>query len=276
MNLTDPDAPIMKGKKGNFDTNYNTQASCGENQVISYCNVVIDGNDKAQLIPVLKGITKNTGSLPKVVLADADYGNFDSFAYLEKQEVEGYVPYRDMNTTYKDKPYHAIHFEYDALTDTYTCPAGQSLLYYANYENKKRKQNHKKYRTDACKQCPFKSECCPKGVARRVIQRENREHLREQMKQRLKSPEGKKIYQKRLHPIEAIFGHFKYNLGYQQFSLRGLEKVNAEFTLMCLAHNIRKIVMKVTYFFYILLLNITKHEDEKQYYTAMHMFTQQT
>jgi len=48
VNLTDPDAPIMKGKKGNFDTNYNIQASCGEDQVITFCDVIVKGNDKAE------------------------------------------------------------------------------------------------------------------------------------------------------------------------------------------------------------------------------------
>jgi len=274
LNLTDADAPIMKGKKGYFDTNYNVQAACGENQLISYCNVVIDGNDKAQLIPALKGINEKTGKFPKIALADADYGTFNSLEYMEKQGIEGYVPYRDMNTIYNDKPYHQSRFTYNASTDTYTCPAGQSLLYYADYENKKRKHSYKKYRTDACKQCPFKSECLAKGTARRVIQRENREYLKAQMKQRLNSTEGKEIYQKRLHPIEAAFGHVKYNLGYQQFLLRGLEKVKAEFTLMCLVHNLRKIVAKLICFLYVLFLSRARHQDRKQYCTALQVTVQ--
>ena len=56
------------------------------------------------------------------------------------------------------------------------------------------------------------------------------------------SEEGKKIYLRRLHPIEAIFGHFKYNLGYTRFLLRGLEKVKAEFSLMCLTYNLGKLI----------------------------------
>ena len=77
VNLIDPDAPLMKGKKGNFDTNYNIQAACGEDEVITFCDVTQKGNDKVQLIPSLKGIMKNTGKQIKIVLADADYGTFD-------------------------------------------------------------------------------------------------------------------------------------------------------------------------------------------------------
>jgi hypothetical protein len=69
------------------------------------------------------------------------------------------------------------------------------------------------------------------------------------MKQRLNSAEGQNIYQKRLHPIEALFGHVKYNLGYTHFLLRGLKKVKAEFTLICLTHNLRKMIGHLISFF---------------------------
>lgn len=67
LNLTDKDAPIMKGKKGEFDTFYNVQVGCCENQIITFNDTVTDacpdssvGNDKRQLIPTLKGIAQNT------------------------------------------------------------------------------------------------------------------------------------------------------------------------------------------------------------------------
>ena len=45
----------------------------------------------------------------------------------------------------------------------------------------------------------------------------------------LLSKEGAATYFKRQYTIEPIFGHFKYNLLYRSFVLRGLAKVNAEF-----------------------------------------------
>ena len=96
-----------------------------------------------------------------------------------------------------------------------------------------------------CKQCPYKDGCCPKREPRRTIKREVRQGLRDEMKKRLNSEEGKKMYRRRMHPIEAIFGHLKYNLGYTQFLLRGLEKVRGEFTLMCLAYNLRKLANRI-------------------------------
>ncbi len=126
-NLTDPDAPIMKGKKGEFDTFFNVQVACNENQIINHCDVVISGNDKSQLIPALEGIVSNTGTKVKIALADADYGTFDSFEFMANNGIRGYVPFRDMNSTFDDNPFHSSHFEYHAKDDTSVCPVNKIL-----------------------------------------------------------------------------------------------------------------------------------------------------
>ena len=216
--------------------------------MITYNNVVTDGNDKVQLIPALQGIQANTGQEVKIVLADADFGTFDSFEYMHKHNICGYVPYRDMNATYKDRPYHRIHFVYDKQRDVYICPAKHLLEFKSIKKDKGRSQQYRQYRTKDCKNCPFKKECCTsKKSPYRTILRKVRQGLRDKMKQRLNSEEGKKIYLRRLYPIEAIFGHFKYNLGYSRFLLRGLDKVKAEFTLMCLTYNLRKLVKQMLF-----------------------------
>jgi len=245
INLTDSDAPIMKGKKGDFNTYYNTQIGCCENQIITFNDVVQDGNDKKQLIPCLEGITKNTGQPIQKALADADYGNLASFEFMEQYNIDGYVPFRNMNTIYQEQPFHATNFIYNSDTDTYTCPKDKTLTFYGKKHDTKRNHTFKKYRTpklNTCQCCPFREQCVGKKGARRVILREIREHLREQMKQKLNTEEGKVIYNRRLHPVEAIFGNLKFNLGYHQFLLRGLNKVKAEFNIICSAFNLMKII----------------------------------
>jgi len=187
------------------------------------------------------------------MLADADYGNYDSFEYMAQANIEGYVPYRDMNIDVTDKPYHAALFEYIADKDEYICPQGETLTF--KKEGKSKDRIYRRYQTDACKNCPVKDLCITaKKARRRVISREVREPLREEMKERLQSEEGKKMYIRRMHPVEAIFGHLKHNLGYTQFLLRGIKKVNAEFVLMCLTQNLRKLMMSLAGFLKKLLL----------------------
>jgi len=62
----------------------------------------------------------------------------------------------------------------------------------------------------------------------------------EAMAHRLKTPEGKKLYAKRKHTPEPVFGIIKSVLGFRQSLLRGLKKVKAEWTLVTLAWNMKR------------------------------------
>jgi len=63
---------------------------------------------------------------------------------------------------------------------------------------------------------------------------------------KLLSKKGNAEYKKRMHTAEPPFGNIKHNLGYRNFLLRGLKKVKGEFNLMCIAHNLKKIVSFLT------------------------------
>jgi transposase len=58
---------------------------------------------------------------------------------------------------------------------------------------------------------------------------------------KLKTKVGQQIYSKRKETIEAVFGQIKEARGIRAFLLRGLEKVKAEWKLVCLTHNILKL-----------------------------------
>ena len=64
---------------------------------------------------------------------------------------------------------------------------------------------------------------------------------REAMKTKLESPEGRALYAKRWCTVEPVFGIIKQAMGFRRFLLRGLEKVAAEWQLICLTHNLLKI-----------------------------------
>ncbi|MDR1175501.1 MAG: transposase, partial [Treponema sp.] len=65
--------------------------------------------------------------------------------------------------------------------------------------------------------------------------------VKEVMAQRLKSAEGKKIYKKRKETVEPVFGIIKQAMGFRQFLLRGLGKVNQEWKLVCLGYNLKRL-----------------------------------
>jgi hypothetical protein len=70
------------------------------------------------------------------------------------------------------------------------------------------------------------------------ISEENQATLR--MKEKLKTPEGAVAYRRRKVIVEPVFGWIKGVLGFRQFSFRGLKKTNAEWHLVCLATNLRR------------------------------------
>jgi len=63
----------------------------------------------------------------------------------------------------------------------------------------------------------------------------------DRMRRKLKTKHGKKIYSKRKESVEPVFGQIKEARGIRSFLLRGLEKVQAEWNLICLTHNVLKL-----------------------------------
>jgi transposase len=64
---------------------------------------------------------------------------------------------------------------------------------------------------------------------------------KEKMQEKLGSATGKALYAARKHIVEPVFGQIKSARGVRKFLLRGLEKVSAEWQLICLTHNLLKI-----------------------------------
>ena len=85
------------------------------------------------------------------------------------------------------------------------------------------RQKHGSQRV-ACKRGPL-----PKGATRV-----------DKMKRKLQTKEGAEIYAARKSIVEPVFGQIKHARGFRQFLMRGVEKVKAEWALVCATHNILK------------------------------------
>jgi len=65
----------------------------------------------------------------------------------------------------------------------------------------------------------------------------------DRMRRALKTKHGRSVYAERKTTVEPVFGQIKEsNLNFRQFSYRGLEKVQHEWGLVCIAHNLLKII----------------------------------
>ncbi len=63
----------------------------------------------------------------------------------------------------------------------------------------------------------------------------------DRMKKRIDSPTGRARYGQRFATVEPVFGNLRYNKGLDRFTLRGRAKVDAQWKLFCLVHNIEKL-----------------------------------
>ncbi|MBU0581139.1 MAG: IS1182 family transposase [Candidatus Margulisbacteria bacterium] len=236
INLTDKDAKYMKEREGCIKANYNAQLSVDEaNQFILANDVTMDCNDKKQLIPMLKQTEENVGTKINEGKADSGYHSGQNLADVSEMEINSYVDdpnkKRIGNENYK---YDKVNFKYAPESDSYTCPEGKKL----GLQNKKDDKSN--YKCSECACCGAKEKCCPK-TKNRVITRDKNESFVEANREKITSENGAKKYQKRMYTVEPVYGDIKHNSGFRQFLLRGLEKVQGEFNLMCIVHNLKKI-----------------------------------
>ncbi|WP_353620136.1 transposase [Thalassotalea sp. G20_0] len=125
----------------------------------------------------------------------------------------------------------------------FVCPANERLI-----TNPLSKAKRKSYRAnkEVCRECPYRSRCSSaKKEPGRVIRTDRFESARQAMNKKMESTEAKSVYERRKVIAEPPFGQIK-NSGFRGFSLRGEEKMAAEFSLVCTAHNIKKFVKAAT------------------------------
>ncbi len=64
---------------------------------------------------------------------------------------------------------------------------------------------------------------------------------RDRMRRKLQTKRGRKRYALRMQTVEPVFGQIKQGRGFRQFLLRGFEKVQGEWSLICTTHNLLKL-----------------------------------
>jgi transposase len=247
VNITDPESRLMQDSHRAIHPSYNGQIAVDEReQVIVAADITQETTDHHQLRRMVEVVEQNLGSLPKEASADAGYCSYENLEYAQQKGLDAYIPDDFFLALEKkdqsEKRYHKCNFHYDQMRDVYICPEGRNLKRYQEMKRQS-KPPFIIYRGKSCKGCPVKEECTT-GPARRIT-RDGREGLVEAMRAKLRSEEGREIYKKRLYTVEPVLGNMKWNRRKIMMSVRGLEKVRGEFSLMCLVHNVKKITKKL-------------------------------
>jgi transposase len=248
---TDPGATFMRMKEdhmknGQLKPGYNAQISTHNQFVVNY-SLHSNPTDTKTLIPHLEQHKKLYKTLPNVQVADAGYGSEENYLYLQKQGVQAYIKPVDFDRkqkrNYQPNPFTTANLEYDAVKDQYQCPAGNPMKRTGNRQKKENGllKTYAIYKARGCKNCPLR-EACHKQKGNRIIHVNHKgRKFRDQAYDRLKTDQGIIYRKKRAADVEPVFANIKHNKNFKRFLLKGIDKTEIEWGLLCIAHNLKKI-----------------------------------
>jgi transposase len=244
VSTTDPDSRALLIHGQVVEVSYNTQAAVDEKHKLVVATQTLNRNDRNALSNIALEAKNNIQAGSFTLLADKGYNNAKEIETCQNQGLTTIVAQQkivnsnDKGTT---KDYLAINFIYNKATDTYTCPQGQTLKTTGTLHTKKRSSSShkfKKYRTTACKTCPVLSLCTAKADGKREIERGQYAEALEANNKNYK--EQYALYRKRQEINEHIFGTIKRVWGYYYTNLKGLKKVNGEWSLIMTVYNMKR------------------------------------
>lgn len=280
-NITDNDSAKMKTAKGVIQGYNGVAAVDSKHQIIVHAEAYGAGQEQHTLRPMLFGIRRQFRQLKKPdarilqnaqITADSGFHSEANMKMLYRLGIDGYIADNQFRkrdprfidaTTYAEqqakrrkargsntykKRFIPADFDYDPATETCRCPAGNAMWLNLKGQLEGRDiirfQGYRKQ----CRVCPLKAQCL-----RNPNQQEGRQvsfypkanqpevSFMDRMKEKIDSPMGRHIYSQRLGTVEPVFGNLETNKGLKRFSLRGKSKVNAQWLMYCMVHNIEKI-----------------------------------
>lgn len=235
---TDSDAKSMKNNNG-YEPCYNMQSAVDQkNKIIVAVDVVSEVNDQSQLHNMLNKAKSNLGIEKTVAVADTGYFNQVEIKKVDDENDILYIKkQKQSNKSGSSNGYVKDDFLYDEVNDIYKCPEGSLLHFECKTSDKGLK--YKRYKCNDCNKCTKKS-LCTKSASGRTISRWEHEEIIEKVSRT--TLENDDVYRQRQCIVEHPFGTIKRNLGYTYFLRKGLEQVQAEASLICLAYNLKRAI----------------------------------
>ena len=254
VNVTDPDATLQKGRGGGFLVGYNAQAMVAGlvpqhpddpeepgGLLITAADVTTDRDDHGQLLPLIDQAAATTETPLAQVLADGGYHSAANLVACAAQAPPVLVLMPDPQAPRPSQPYHKDRFTYDPETDTFTCPQGQTLTFHGRVSRGPGRPPDRKYRASkaACDACPVRAACTTATAKGRSIAISPHDAALRAHRARMATDAAKTAYRRRKTLPEPTFGILKDQQGARRFLLRGLTNVQAEWTLLAVAFNLR-------------------------------------
>jgi len=266
-NVTDNESATMMTSHGAIQ-GYNGQALVdSKHQIIVHAEAFGEGQDHYHIGPIIEGAKENMEALGyegnyfegKKLVADSNYSSPANLSQCKEECLDAYIPdirFRTRDPRFatqerwksgRTKRFILTDFEYQKENDEYVCPNGKRLR---SVRRKAIANNviYRRYLADHedCIRCPLKNRCI---MENRVMGRNlsvpigvTPDNLIKEMAEKIDTERGRNIYHQRIAIAEPVFANIKYGKGLDRFTLRGRIKVNIQWVLYCMVHNIGKIL----------------------------------
>ncbi len=265
-NITDNESAKIKSSHGVIQGYNGLAVVDSKHQVITAAEAFGLGQEGEVLKPMVEITEENLSVIKgetnplegKTILGDTNYFSEENLKYLaEEKKMEAVIPDnqfrgRDERFTdrgrFKPKPmkYREHDFEKNEADNTYICPNGK-ILSYKGYQRQLSNFGHKYQARQAdCSKCGKRGQCLkhPDKTRQRtlyLVDKRGDKNYSKEMVNKIDLPEIRDLYSRRMGIIEPVFGNIRSCKGMDRFTLRGKSKVNIQWLLFCIVHNIGKI-----------------------------------
>lgn len=274
-NRTDNESAKMATSKGVIQGYTGVAAVDHKHQVIVEAQAHGTGSEQELLLPVVQAM-KDVLRPDTVITADSGYHSEHNLQALEASGIDALIadngmrkrderfatqsrhqqdpdPLHDKSASPDNKPalFTCADFVHDPENRTCICPAGKQLQRSGTHRDKRGYVGERYRGSDkVCGGCPLRARCLrnpDKPAGRQVTFFRDKapdtpESATTRMKRKIDSHEGRRRYGRRFATVEPVFGNIRHNKRLNRFTLRGRRKVNTQWKLYCLVHNIEKLM----------------------------------
>ena len=241
VSVSEPEARVQKiGREKRPGYNCQVAVDIDSGMIVSQA-VVVDQSDNGRLGEMMECIERDSGQAAEVVTADGGYESKESIEAAERwaARVEVYIGRGSGGR--RTEGWGREKFGYDERRDQWVCPAGRVLVRMGDKELGGKRYAY--YRAQvSCRDCRHTKQCMGGTKKSRYRGLLVSGHGREVEKMRTKaaSEAGREAMKRHWGTVERVIGQIKCVLGLRRFRLWGLAGAKVEFTLACIAANIRQ------------------------------------
>ena len=270
-NMTDNESALMTTSHGSIQ-GYNGQVVVdAKHQVIVHGEVFGTGQDADLVPPMIDGVKETMEKnghkdadeyfAGKIFTADSAYHSKGNLQKCVDEKLDAYIPdkwqrmrdkrYEEWRKQGKTSRTHFAHadFIYREDSDEYVCPNGK-ILHFKTKHMVIKGTVYRSYRSreEDCRGCTLREKCftrkvpSPKTKCLMFPIGPDGVNLTKLMVEKIDSEEGREIYSHRMEIVEPVFGNIRMNKHLDRFTLRGKIKVNIQWLLYCMVHNVEKIM----------------------------------